>query len=142
LNDERKKGGSHNHYINFTIPLGYFNLNYTNSRYSYSQIIAGANGLYEYSGASRNQMLGLSYLFYRDQSLKSTAFVNFFKRNSKNYIEEFELKNQRRVRAGYEIGLRTNLNLSGSQLNTEITYKRGTGMLRALPAPEQSISEG
>ncbi|MGG7073617.1 ShlB/FhaC/HecB family hemolysin secretion/activation protein [Campylobacter sp. 9BO] len=142
LNDESKKGGSHNHYIHFTIPFGYFNLNYTNSRYSYSQIIAGANGLYKYSGTSRNQMLGLSYLFYRDQSLKGTAFVNFFKRNSKNYIEEFELKNQRRVSAGYEIGLRSHLSLSGSQLSTAITYKRGTGMLRALPAPEQSIGEG
>ncbi|WP_229933710.1 ShlB/FhaC/HecB family hemolysin secretion/activation protein, partial [Campylobacter majalis] len=142
LNDESKKGSSHNHYINFNIPFRYFNLSYTNSRYSYSQIIAGANGLYKYSGASRNQMLGFSYLFYRDQSLKSSAFVNFFKRNSKNYIDEFELKNQRRVSAGYEIGFKNQINFTNSQLNSTITYKRGTGMLRALPAPEQSIGEG
>ncbi|MGH1601167.1 ShlB/FhaC/HecB family hemolysin secretion/activation protein [Campylobacter majalis] len=44
--------GSFNLNLNFTIAFGYFNLSYTNSRYSYSQIIAGANRLYEYSAKS------------------------------------------------------------------------------------------
>ncbi|MGP1485779.1 MAG: ShlB/FhaC/HecB family hemolysin secretion/activation protein [Campylobacter sp.] len=100
-----KKGNSRNYYLNFTVPFGYFNLNYTNSRYSYSQIIAVANELYKYGGISQSQILGLNYLFYRDQSAKLTAFLNFFKRDSKNYIEEFELKNQKRVSAMLPLNL-------------------------------------
>lgn len=142
LNNENKKGGSHNHYINFSVPFGPYTVNYTNSRYSYDQIIAGANNLYKYSGVSRAQNLGLHYLFYRDQNLKSTVFINFFKRNSQNYIEEFELANQRRVTAGYELGVKSQLNINSSQLYGSLSYKRGTGMLGAQPAPEQSIGEG
>ncbi|MGG7049255.1 MULTISPECIES: ShlB/FhaC/HecB family hemolysin secretion/activation protein, partial [unclassified Campylobacter] len=142
LKDDSKKGSSHNHYINFTIPFGYYSLAYTNSRYSYDQIIAGVNNLYKYSGVSRVQSLNLSYLFYRDQSIKSSVFISLFKRDSKNYIEEFELKNQRRVTAGYEIGVKSQLNLNSSQINSSLSYKRGTGMLGAIRAPEENIAEG
>ncbi|MBR8465355.1 ShlB/FhaC/HecB family hemolysin secretion/activation protein [Campylobacter sp. faydin G-140] len=142
LNHDSQKGNSHNHYLNFSIPFGYFDLSYTNSRYSYSQIILGANQLYEYKGNSKSQILELSYLLHRSQNTKNIAFINLFRRDSKNYIEEFELKNQRRVTAGYEIGIKSQLNLTNSQLNTQISYKRGTGILGALPAPEEQLSEG
>jgi len=142
LNSDSQKGDSRNRYFNFNIPFGYFNLSYTNSSYYYDQVIAGAYNLYSYSGRSISNNLALSYLFYRDQNLKSTVFLNLFRRASRNYVEEFELKNQRRVTAGYEIGVRSQLNLSNSQINGSISYKRGTGMLGALRAPEENIGEG
>ncbi|MGB2553049.1 ShlB/FhaC/HecB family hemolysin secretion/activation protein [Campylobacter sp. MOP51] len=142
ISENSKKGSSHNHYINFSIPFGYFNLNYTNSGYYYNQIIPGINSLYEYSGRSRVQNLGLGYMLHRDQSMKLSTFLNLFKRNSKNYIESYELTNQRRVTSGYEIGIRSNLNMPNSALTAQISYKRGTGMLGAIPAPEQKINEG
>ncbi|WP_267525203.1 ShlB/FhaC/HecB family hemolysin secretion/activation protein [Campylobacter sp. MG1] len=142
LNDEKKHGNSNNFYGNFKIPFGNFSIDYTHSRYNYNQVIAGAYNLYQYSGVSRFNKLNLSYLLYRNQNIKFTPFFAIFKRESKNYIDEFELDNQKRITAGYELGAKLDIYFTNSFLSTNIAYKKGTGMLGAIPAPEQLLGEG
>lgn len=142
LNYDKKHGNSNNLYVNFKIPFGNFGIDYTHSRYGYSQIIVGAYDLYKYSGNSRNNKLNLSYLLYRNQNMKFIPFLSVFKRENKNYIDEFELDNQKRITAGYELGAKVDVYFINSLLNVNIVYKKGTGMLKAKPAPEQSLGEG
>lgn len=142
LNNEKNHGNSHNFYGNFKIPFGAFSIDYTHSRYNYNQIVVGAYGLYRYSGNSRLDKLNLNYLAYRNYNTKLNLFFTLFKRASKNYIDEFELDNQRRISAGYEIGAKIDKYFNNTIISSKITYKKGTGMLGAIPAPEQFFGEG
>ncbi|QCD45677.1 ShlB/FhaC/HecB family hemolysin secretion/activation protein [Campylobacter mucosalis] len=142
LNDESKNGGSNNFYVNFKVPFGALAIDYTHSHYSYHQVVAGAYNLYKYSGTSDSDRLNFSYLIYRDDKTKLTPFFAFFHRKSKNYIEDFELTNQRRKTSSYEVGTKLERYFLNSSLNAKLTYKRGTGMLDAIPAPEQNLGEG
>lgn len=96
LGDDSKSGKSANYYVGFSVPFGYFNLSFWQNRYSYDQIVPASYGLYTYSGNSVRRSLELSYVYFRNQSSKNSVFFRFWQKQYKNYIQDYEINNQRK----------------------------------------------
>ena len=75
FNGATDHGASNNYYYGFSIPFGYFMLEYEKSKYDYAQIINAAYNLYTYKGRSESDSLSLAYTFYRDSNFKNSAYV-------------------------------------------------------------------
>jgi len=134
-------GASNNYYYGFSIPFGYFMLEYEKSKYDYAQIINAAYNLYTYKGRSESDSLSLAYTFYRDSNFKNSAYVKLFKRKNKNYLEDYELDNQARRNAGYEIGVRSSWNSYNQDFSARLAYKKGTGIFDSHPDPLEDSGE-
>lgn len=131
--------------LHYSIPLGYASLETTHSRSSYYQTVIGATRNYVYSGLSFNKEAKASIMLHRDAMAKVTASYKLWQRKSNNYIDDAEIDVQRRITAGYDIGLfyRTLLNQTQqSSLETNLTYREGTKAFGAMPAPEEAFDEG
>lgn len=134
-------GASNNYYYGFSIPFGYFMLEYEKSKYDYAQIINAAYNLYTYKGRSESDSLSLAYTFYRDSNFKNSAYVKLFKRKNKNYLEDYELDNQARRNAGYEVGVKSSWNSYNQAFSAKLAYKKGTGIFRSQPDPLEDSGE-
>ena len=139
---ESKRGKSDNIYYGITVPYGRFSLDFNEYRYEYDQAIPGAFGVYKYSGKSKRRHLTLNYLYHRDQSSKNSIFFRLWEKENKNYIEEYELDNQRRKTAGYEVGLNSQFFIENGYIAMGVAYKKGTGARGSLRAPEEEYGEG
>ena len=141
FNGATDHGASNNYYYGFTVPFGYFMLEYEKSKYDYAQIINAAYNLYTYKGRSESDSLSLAYTFYRDSNFKNSAYVKLFKRKNKNYLEDYELDNQARRNAGYEVGVKSSWNSYNQAFSAKLAYKKGTGIFRSQPDPLEDSGE-
>ena len=141
FNGASDHGASNNYYYGFSIPFGYFMLEYEKSKYDYAQIINAAYNLYTYKGRSESDSLSLAYTFYRDSNFKNSAYVKLFKRKNKNYLEDYELDNQARRNAGYEVGIKSSYNSYNQAFSAKLAYKKGTGIFRSMPDPLEDSGE-
>ena len=141
FNGASDHGASNNYYYGFSIPFGYFMLEYEKSKYDYVQIINAAYNLYTYKGRSESDSLSLAYTFYRDSNFKNSAYVKLFKRKNKNYLEDYELDNQARRNAGYEVGVKSSWNSYNQAFSAKLAYKKGTGIFNSQPDPLEDSGE-
>lgn len=142
INDESRRGGSDNIYYGLSVPFDRFLLDFNEYGYNYDQAILGAFGVYKYSGKSKRRNLTLNYLYYRDQISKNSLFFRLWEKENKNYIEDYELDNQRRKTAGYEAGLNSQFFIENGFLSLGLSYKKATGARGSLQAPEEEYNEG
>lgn len=142
VENDTKRGKTDNIYYGITIPYKRFSLDFNEYRYNYDQAIPGAFGVYKYSGKSKRRNLTLNYLYHRDQISKNSIFFRLWEKENKNYIEDYELDNQRKKTAGYEIGLSSQIFIENGHIVFGTTYKKGTGARGALKAPEEDYGEG
>ncbi|CZE49738.1 ShlB/FhaC/HecB family hemolysin secretion/activation protein [Campylobacter geochelonis] len=136
VEDESKRGKSHNYYYGFSIPYKYFLLDFNENRYTYAQAIPGAYSVYKYSGESLTRNLNLSYLYLRNQFSKNSIYLKFWEKESKNYIQDYELDNQSRKTSGYEVGLSSQIFLKNSTIKVAGAYKKATGARGAITMQE------
>lgn len=136
------EGGTDGYVVHYSLPLEYWLLGFTTSRNDYRQSVAGINQSYLYSGESRNSSLSLSRLVYRDAVRKTTVSLGGWQRSSKNFIEDSEVEVQRRRMAGWELGVQHREHIGAATLDGRFGYRRGTGAINALPAPEEAFGEG
>lgn len=142
VENDTKRGKTDNIYYGITIPYKRFSLDFNEYRYNYDQAIPGAFGVYKYSGKSKRRNLTLNYLYHRDQISKNSIFFRLWEKENKNYIEDYELDNQRKKTAGYEIGLSSQIFIENGHVVFGATYKKGTGARGALRAPEEDYNDG
>lgn len=140
--DEPGEGGTDGYVAHYSLPLEYWLLGCTTSRSDYRQSVAGVNQSYLYSGESRNSSLTLSRLVYRDAVRKTTVSLGGWRRSSKNFIEDTEVEVQRRRMAGWELGVQHREHIGAATLDGRLGYRRGTGAMNAMPAPEEAFGEG
>ncbi|MDB0572598.1 ShlB/FhaC/HecB family hemolysin secretion/activation protein [Ralstonia solanacearum] len=134
--------GTRGYTVHYEVPYDYWLLGFTTSSYDYYQSVVGANQTYIYSGTSENSEVRLSRLFYRDAVRKTSAYVRGWVRSSANFIDDTEIEVQRRRTAGWEIGLNHREFIGAATLDANVAYRKGTGMLSSLPAPEEAFEEG
>lgn len=134
--------GTHGYTAHYEVPYDYWLLSLTASGFDYRQSVAGANQTYIYRGSTENAEVRLSRLVYRDAVRKTSAYVAGWLRNSHNYIDDTEIEVQRRRMAGWEAGVTHREFIAAAIFDTRIGYRRGTGMLSSLPAPEEAFGEG
>jgi len=139
--DEGKRG-TRGYAAHYSVPYGYWLLSATRGYNRYHQTVAGANALIEFSGQSDTAQIQASRLIYRDQVRKSTAGVHLWTRSSKNFIDDTEVEVQRRRMVGWELSLNHREFIGRATLDANLSYKRGTGALGALAAPEEAFGEG
>lgn len=142
VENDTKRGKTDNIYYGITIPYKRFSLDFNEYRYNYDQAIPGAFGVYKYSGKSKRRNLTLNYLYHRDQISKNSIFFRLWEKENKNYIEDYELDNQRKKTAGYEIGLSSQIFIENGHVVFGATYKKGTGARGALRAPQEDYNDG
>jgi hemolysin activation/secretion protein len=126
----------------YSLPFGYWLLGFTTSSNRYYQTVAGVNQDYIYSGESQNSDIKLSRLVYRDAVRKITLSLGGWKRTSQNFIDDTEVEVQRRRMAGWDFGIAHREFIGASTLDLNAKYRRGTGAMDALPAPEEAFGEG
>ena len=132
------RGGS----LHYAVPFGYWQLSAATSVGTYRQTVIGAWQNYIYRGRSRTDELKLARLFQRDGVSKSTAWAKLWRRTSRNFIDDTEIRPQRRATAGWELGASHTRRLGRLGLEGQLVYRQGERMLGALPAPEEAYGEG
>ena len=128
--------------LHYALPFGYWLLSATTSGGAYRQTVVGAWQNYLYRGKSRTDEIKLARLLRRDAASKSTAWLRLWRRASKNFIDDTEVRPQRRTTAGWEIGGSHVHTLGRVGLEGHLSYRQGVRMLGALPAPEEAYGEG
>jgi hemolysin activation/secretion protein len=139
---EHGKRGSKGHTMHYSLPIGYWLFDFTTSSYDYYQAVAGLNQSYIYSGRSQNSDIKVSKLVYRNAINKTYLSLRGFFKKSSNFIDDTEIEVQRRRTAGWELGFGQNWFLGQSLLDYQLAYRRGTGAMNAIKAPEEAFDEG
>ncbi len=134
--------GTRGYTAHYSLPFGYWLLGFTSSSNRYHQAVAGASQTYIYSGESQNSDIKLSRLVCRDAVRKTTLSLRGWSRSSRNFINDTEVEVQRRRMAGWGFGLAHREFIGASTLDLNLDYRRGTGAMNALSAPEEAFGEG
>ncbi len=134
--------GTHANTIHYSLPFGYWTLGATSSTSRYYQTVAGLNQSYVYRGTSENNDIKLNRLLMRDGAQKLNVAVRAFQRKSNNYIDDTEVQVQRRVVGGWDSTLNHKAFIQEATLESNLTYKRGTGAFGSIPAPEEAFNDG
>jgi len=134
--------GTHGNTIHYSLPFGYWSLGATGSTSRYYQSVAGLNQSYVYRGTSENNEVKLGRLLMRDGSQKLNLSLRAFQRKSNNFIDDTEVGVQQRVVGGWDTTLNHKAFIDDAILESNFTYKRGTGAFGSMPAPEASFNEG
>lgn len=134
--------GTRSRTAHYSAPYGYWLLGLTANDHTYHQSVAGINQTYLFSGESQTSDIKLSRLVYRDAERKTSLSVRGWRRASKNFIDDTEIEIQRRRTAGWEAGLGHREFIGAAMLDVNLAYRRGTGAMDALPAPEEAAGAG
>ncbi len=134
--------GTHANTIHYSLPMGYWTLGATSSTSSYYQTVAGLSQSYVYRGTSENNEIKLNRLLMRDGTQKLNLAVRAFQRKSNNYIDDTEVNVQRRVVGGWDSTLNHKAFIQDAMLESNLTYKRGTGAFDSMSAPEEAFNDG
>lgn len=128
--------------VHYSVPFREWMLSLTTGDWDYSQSTAGLDGLNRYHGSSRNSDMALSRVLYRDATRKTSGTLRFWMRDSRNYVNDAELSQQRRRTAGWEFSLGHRELLGSATIDGSLSWRRGTGAAGALRAPEEPYGEG
>lgn len=139
---ESGKRGSDGQTVHYSLPFGYWLFGFNTSSYDYYQAVSGVNQTYTYSGRSENSDIKVSRLIFRNAINKTYLSLRGFFRKSSNFIDDTEIEVQRRRTAGWELGFNQTWYLGQSLLDYSLGYKRGTGAMNSLKAPEEAFDEG
>ncbi len=134
--------GNDSQTLHYSLPWGYWLWSLTASRSDYHQTIAGAFQSYRYSGQTQSQDLQLSRVVHRDSDSKTSLQLKGFNRRSRNFIDDTEVQVQRRQTAGWEASLQHAQRLGKVSGDLQLVWRRGTGAVSAMRAPEERFGEG
>lgn len=134
--------GSKNTLIHYSVPFGYWMTGVTFSDYDYHQSGLGSGFDYQYKGKSKSMNLQLGRVLHRSGSQKTSFTYEVMTRESRNYLEDTEIDQQRRKTAAWRLGLQHRHYIGEATLDAGVSYQRGTRWFGAQPAPEENYGEG
>ena len=134
--------GTQGYNVYYSIPYSYWLFAVTTSNNEYHQAVAGAFETYTYSGESQNTDISVARLIYRDAVRKTTLSLHGWSRASKNFINDTEVEVQRRRMAGWDLGVAHHEIMGRNTLDIALDYRKGSGALESIPAPEEAFGEG
>ncbi len=139
---DKGEQGTSGHTLHYSLPIDYWLLGITSSKYDYHQAVAGVNQTFIYSGESSNAELKLSRLIYRDAVRKTTVSLLTYLKTSHNFIDDTEIEVQRRRMAGWQAKVSHKEFIATAIFDIDLAYRHGTGAFDALQAAEESFGEG
>lgn len=134
--------GTRGYTVHYSIPYAKWLLSLTQNHAYYYQSLPGPFSTHLYSGESDNSEIKLSRVLYRNRAFKTSAAMRLWLRQSRNFINGYENQDQQRRMAGWEASLSQRAFIQTAILDLTLAYRRGSGMLNTLPAPEQNYGEG
>lgn len=135
-------GDSRNWTAHYDVPFRRWLFGATAGGYDYRQTVAGAFEDYRYSGRSDNAELRAAVLLFRNATTRLNLHGYGWRRASRNYIDDTEVRIQRRATAGWALGADWRQFIGTAVLEAGLDYRRGTGAFHALHAPEEAFGEG
>ncbi|MEL0619545.1 ShlB/FhaC/HecB family hemolysin secretion/activation protein [Psychrobacter proteolyticus] len=140
-NNIDKLSNNNSLYINYRYPYKKWQLQLFYSDYDFNQTLAGLNQDIIYKGKSNQSSVELQRLIHRDHYSKTSASLEGYHKNSKNYFDDQEIKVQRRRTSGWKAGIDHQRQTSLGDITASLQYQKGTGAFSAIKAPESFISE-
>ena len=134
--------GTRGHTLHYSIPTGYWLWALSHSSAAYFQEVSGFQGRYRYAGTSENSDIGVSRPVLRDGKRKSQLGLKAWQRKSNNYVDDTEVRVQRRVVGGWELSFNHKDQWADAALGGNIAYRRGTHDFGSQPSPEDAFQEG
>lgn len=128
--------------LQYAIPWHYWQFGGLFNSRRYEQEIEGYSQKYLYHGKSEISELYANHTLFRSSNTKTNIQLKAYNQRSQNFIDDTEILVQRRSSSGWEWQLQYQQLLPKHVLNGSITYRRGTGAFKALPAPEERFNEG
>jgi hemolysin activation/secretion protein len=122
---ETQKRGTRGRSLMYSVPWGYWTLTLSDSASHYLQTINGVNQSFRSSGDSQNQEVKLQRLVYRDQSAQTTLQFRTLYRHTRSYIEDTEIRAQRRRTTAAELGVTHRQYLGTTQLDLALAHRQG-----------------
>lgn len=134
--------GSQAQTVHYSVPWKEWLLSVTANAFEYYQSVAGLNQDYNYHGNGNNHDLTITRLLYRNSISKTSASLRWWSRESRNFIDDAEVRPQRRDTGGWELGLHHRLKLGAASIDANLAARRGTGAFGSRTAPEEAFGEG
>ena len=134
--------GSQAQTVHYSVPWKEWLLSATANAFEYYQSVAGLNQDYNYHGNGNNRDLTITRLLYRNSISKTSASLRWWSRESRNFIDDAEVRPQRRDTGGWELGLHHRLKLGAASIDANLAARRGTGAFGSRTAPEEAFGEG
>ena len=129
VSDTRKN--SRNAMLNYNLPLGWWNLNYSYSESEYRSQ-AQANGFsFKQSGDSQNHQLRLERVIYRDALSKTSLSTGVSYLSTHNYIEDSKLALSSNRISEAQFGINHGRRIGGAFLNIDLGMQDGIGAFDA-----------
>lgn len=138
-------GGPHRtraHTVQYQVPWGWWLFGTSLNGTRFYQRVAGATQPYLYSGRSQTGDVRLGRILWRAATRKTGVHLRGWVRTSANFVDDTEIEVQRRRMAGWDLGLTHRQFLGSATVDASLTWRHGTGMAGALPAPEEEFGEG
>ncbi|NBI41956.1 ShlB/FhaC/HecB family hemolysin secretion/activation protein [[Haemophilus] felis] len=136
------KSGTRNLAIHYSVPVGNWLWAFNYNSYRYHQAVAGFKEAYDYNGSSQSSNLGFTHLLYRDIKRKIHWSGKIWKLETRNYINDAEIKVQHRKIGGWLLSFDYQQKIANGTLALEVNYKRGTRLSGAFPPPEEAHNNG
>lgn len=128
---------SRNYSGHYSVPYGYWLFGVTVSDYDYARTVSGINRDYRYSGHSDSMNAKLTRILHRGTYQKTSMTAELITRQSRNYIGETELTEQRRNTSAWRLGLTHRHYIGQSTVDMGATYQRGIRGFGAHKVPEE-----
>ncbi len=134
--------GSQAQTVHYSVPWKEWLLSATANTFEYHQMVAGLNQDYDYHGNGNNHDLTITRLLSRSSISKTSASLRWWSRESRNFIDDAEVRPQRRDTGGWELGLHHRLKLGAASIDANLAARRGTGAFGSRTAPDEAFGEG
>jgi hemolysin activation/secretion protein len=128
---ERK--GTNGSSIYYSIPDGYWTMDFSFNRYEYHQTVQGSNQSFIYSGQNEDRELRIKRLVYRDQTSKTGLEFSIIKENSRSFVADTEIAMQRKDVTADELGITHRHYFGKTLLDIELAHRWGVPWFGAQP---------
>lgn len=117
--------GTRSHSLQYSVPWGYWTVSLSDSASHYHQRVQGTNQAFVSSGDSASQEIKIQRLLHRDQASKTTLQFRTSQRRQHSFIDDTEIKVQRRHTAAAELGIAHRRQIGAFQIDASIARREG-----------------
>jgi hemolysin activation/secretion protein len=121
--------GTHGYNASYSIPWGNWRIGAGVNGYRYRQTMRGAVQDFSASGRSRSTDLTIERLLKRGQHYRSGVELRIGQRQARSYIENVEVRNQRRRTTSLELALLHRQYWGPAQIDLRLAHRRGVPWL-------------
>lgn len=119
--------------VSWLLPWGNWTAFASYSEYDYEQTVEGTNQRFTSSGLNRNTLFTLSRLLHRDQHSKTELALQLTRKASRSYIEDTEIRQQKRDLTLFDVELSHRHYLGAAVLDATLGYTQGKSWFGAMP---------